>query len=317
MHYHIKNHGCGYRFVCCFLFVLFISAAVLFSGCAKRKVPSKKNIRDATPLVLMPEASGKITYQEGCVLVDASNTSEGYIMMNYTGTNEKVKFQVKTPDETEYTYLVTEPGKYSAYPLSGGSGTYQLTLLESVSVEENLYAVVFTRSIQVTVKDEFSPFLYANHYVDFTADSAAVAKGKELAENCSDELAVVSNIYHYVIENISYDTKKAAEVTYGYTPDVDETLADGKGICFDYAALMSAMLRSQRIPTKLEVGYAGEVYHAWISCYVEEVGWIDGIIEFDGENWSLMDPTLAAGNDKDEVKEYISDGSHYMVKYTY
>lgn len=268
-------------------------------------------------MVLMPEASGTVTYEDGSVFIDASNTSEGYVMMKYTGTNEKVKFQVKTPDETEYTYLVTEPGEYSAYPLSGGNGNYQLTLLESVSVEENLYAVVFTRGIEVTVKDEFSPFLYANHYVDFTADSAAVAKGKELAGNCTSDLEVVSNIYNYVITSISYDTKKAEEVAYGYTPDVDETLESGKGICFDYAALMSAMLRSQKIPTKLEVGYAGEVYHAWISCYVDEIGWVDNIIEFDGKNWSLMDPTLAAGNDSDEVKDYIGDGSRYMVKYTY
>lgn len=268
-------------------------------------------------MVLMPETSGKVIYQEGYVSIDASHTSEGYVMMNYTGTNEKVKFQVRTPDETEYTYLVTKAGEYSAYPLSGGNGMYQLTLLESVSVEENLYAVAFTRSIKVAITDEFSPFLYSNHYVDFSEDSAAVAKGEELAKNCTCDLEVVSNIYNYVIHNISYDTKKAAKVVYGYTPAVDETLASGKGICFDYAALMSAMLRSQRIPTKLEVGYVGEVYHAWISCYVDEIGWVDNIIEFDGENWSLMDPTLAADNDRDEVKKYIGDGSRYVVKYTY
>lgn len=54
------------------------------------------------------------------------------------------------------------------------------------------------------------------------------------------------------------------------------------------------MLRSQGIPTKLEVGYVGEVYHAWISCYVDETGWVDNIIEFDGKDWSLLDPSLGA-----------------------
>ena len=98
---------------------------------------------------------------------------------------------------------------------------------------------------------------------------------------------------------------------------MDETLKSGKGICFDYAALMSAMLRSQRIPVRLEVGYVGEIYHAWISCYIEDVGWVDDIIEFDGKNWSLMDPTLAANNDKDSTKEYIGDKSRYIVKYSY
>jgi transglutaminase-like putative cysteine protease len=77
------------------------------------------------------------------------------------------------------------------------------------------------------------------------------------------------------------------------------------------------MLRTQGIPTRLEVGYSGELYHAWISCYVDEIGWIDNIIEFDGKNWSLMDPTLAANNSGTAVGKYINDGNNYVVKYTY
>ena len=65
----------------------------------------------------------------------------------------------------------------------------------------------------------------------------------------------------------------------------------GKGICFDYASLMAALLRSQGIPTKLVVGYSGDAYHAWISVYLDEIGWVDKIIEFDGKSWSLIDPT--------------------------
>ena len=70
-------------------------------------------------------------------------------------------------------------------------------------------------------------------------------------------------------------------------------------------------------PTKLEVGYSGEAYHAWISVYLHEVGWVDNIIEFDGKDWSLMDPTLAASNSASSVKKYIGDGSNYTVKYSY
>ena len=55
---------------------------------------------------------------------------------------------------------------------------------------------------------------------------------------------------------------------------------------------MAAMLRSQDIPAKLEIGYSGKVYHAWISVYIKDVGWIDNIIEFDGKSWKRMDPTL-------------------------
>ena len=85
------------------------------------------------------------------------------------------------------------------------------------------------------------------------------------------------------------------------------------GICFDYAALMTAMLRTQGIPTKLVVGYAGSVYHAWISTYTEETGWVNNIIYFDGNNWKLMDPTFASSGHE----TYTADSSHYSAKFYY
>ena len=194
---------------------------------------------------------------------------------------------------------------------------YTFTLLESVDIKENLYAIVFQQETQVQITDSFLPYLTPNIYTQFTQDSSCVEKGMQLALECYSDLDVIENIYLFVTQNIIYDDAKAKNVAYGYIPNPDKTLSSGKGICFDYASLMTAMLRSQRIPTKLEVGYAGDVYHAWISCYVEEIGWIDNIIQFDGKNWSLMDPTLAANNNRDEVKDYIGDGSKYVVKYTY
>ena len=154
-------------------------------------------------------------------------------------------------------------------------------------------------------------------YVNFTADSLPVAKAEELADGASSDLDIISSVYNYIITHFTYDYSKASSVTSGYLPDIDEVFTSEKGICFDYAALMSAMRRSQRIPTKLEVGYSGDVYHAWISCYVDEIGWVDNIIEFDGKNWSIMDPTLAANNSASNVKKYVGDGSNYVTKYTY
>lgn len=170
-----------------------------------------KGNRDATAEVLHPEASGEVAYGTDQIAIDASHASDGYVMLNYTGTNEKVKFQIETPEGEAYTYLVTKNGTYIAYPLTQGSGTYQLTLYEAASVEENLYATAFTQSIDVTITDEFVPFLAPNCYVDFDENSKAVKKGEELAAGCGSDLDVVTNIYHYVIENITYDEGKSKE----------------------------------------------------------------------------------------------------------
>ena len=308
------------------LFLCLCFGFMLATGCSKQEgsvkstVSSSKDeveIRSNAPFILIPEATGECVYESNLVTMDASNASLGYVILTYHGSNEKVKFQIQAPNEVTYTYLVSEPDTPIVYPLTGENGLYLFTLLESVDVEKNRYAIVFTETADVTLEDVFLPYLTPNVYVTFNENSPSIAKGSELAKDCTSDLDVIGNIYNFVIKNISYDTDKAASVSYGYIPNPDETLETKKGICFDYASLMTVMLRSQRIPTRLEVGYVGETYHAWISCYVEEIGWIDRIIEFDGKNWSLMDPTLAANNDRKAVQNYIGDGSNYTVKYMY
>lgn len=299
------------------IILLLLLSCIFFCGCNKKGIDVDRSgpPRDNTPKVLTPSADGTPVYGNDYASVDASHTSEGYVMVQYYGSNDKVKVRIQSPDQSEYTYLLSGPGVYETFPLSCGNGTYTLQVLENVGGDS--YVVAFAQSIDVAIADEFKPFLYPNQYVNFNAESSAVSKGSELAGDTYSDLEVVQNVYHYVIKNISYDTDKANNVTYGYLPNVDETLASGTGICFDYASLMSAMLRSQGIPTKLEVGYAGDALHAWISTYVDDIGWIDNIIEFDGTSWELLDPTLASNNDNKAVEEYIGDGTHYTLKYSY
>lgn len=300
-------------------YLLIAIFCLLLGGCSGSSSASRKEHsgppRDSTPKVLTPSTDGVTVYQNDFASIDASNTSQGYVMVKYNGTNEKVKLRITCPDQSCYTYLISDRGAYDTFPLTAGNGSYALQVLENVAGDT--YTVSLAQSINVNIEDEFLPFLYPNQYVNFHTDSKAVSKGSDLAKDTYSDLDVVQNIYNYVIKNISYDTEKAQNVSYGYVPDVDDTLSSKKGICFDYAALMTSMLRSQNIPTKLEVGYSGDAYHAWISTYIDDKGWVDDIIQFNGNTWQIMDPTLAATNDSAAVKKYVGDGSHYVVKYTY
>jgi transglutaminase-like putative cysteine protease len=267
-------------------------------------------------VVLVPEATGQEVYASGDVSVDASNTSEGYFMVSYTGTAAKVRMLVDTPEGNQYNYLLPLDGAYVAYPLSEGSGTYQIGVYENIT--DDKYAQVYSQSVTAQITDEKSPFLYPSEYVDFNGDTKAVAKAAELAAGASDDLAVVEAVYDFVITHVSYDYDKAETVQSGYLPVVDDTLASGTGICFDYASLMAAMLRSQRIPTKLEIGYVDDTYHAWVSIYLEEQGWVENMIYFDGTKWSIADPTLASYATDDVVKDHMDNAdSLYEIKYKY
>jgi uncharacterized protein YqhQ len=211
-----------------------------------------------------------------------------------------------------YTYDLPTSGVFQTFPLTSGNGHYTLNIYRNISGDK--YAFVDGASFDVILKNEFTPFLHPSQYVDYTEETAAVAHSEILAQGASDDLDVVKRIYYYVVNNIVYDMDKAKNVPSSYLPDLDDTLHTKRGICFDYAALMTAMLRVQRIPTRLVIGYAGKDYHAWISVYTPETGWIDGIIHFDGKNWVLMDPTFAAGRG---LADYIGDGSNYNALFYY
>ncbi len=264
--------------------------------------------------VLTPTAPGTDVKGNDYVSVDISNNSEGYIVVTYKGSSTNVKFQVTGPGQSAYTYKIAT-GVATVMPLTGGSGSYKLGCYEGIG--GNQYAVVYTENVTFNITNTFGPYLYPNQYVNFNSNSKVVTKAASLVSGCDTDLEAVEAVYHYVVKNFTYDYDKAATVSSGYLPVVDTVLDSKTGICFDYAAVMASMLRSQNIPTRLEIGYAGDAYHAWISVYVKDKGWIDGIIKFDGKNWTLMDPTFASTSSSKETKDFITNKSNYTVKYMY
>lgn len=271
------------------------------------------------PQVLTIQSPGTETYSGGGATIDASNSSEGYITVKYSGANPKVKVLISCAGQ-QYQYNLNTQGQYEAFPLTSGNGSYTIGVYTNVAGTS--YATALSRTIQVNLRDPLLPFLYPSQYVNFNAQSSTVAMAKKLAASADTDLAVIQNVYNFVTNNVTYDTQKAQSVTQGqlsgYLPAVDTILASGKGICFDYAAVMASMLRSQGIPTRMEVGYvSGGAYHAWISTYVKEVGWVNGIIQFDGQNWKLMDPTFASSGGDQRTQQYIGTGGNYRTQYIY
>ena len=271
---------------------------------------------DTDAKVIAPKASGKTVNENEQMVIDYSNSDKGYVMVKYKkSTKVKLKAQVKCPTGNTYTYNLT-PKKWASFPFSEGNGTYKVSVF--VNLSGNSYATAGSQEIQVNMKDPMSPFLTSSQYVNYTSSTKCVKKANSLCKKTKDEMGKVEKVYNWTIKYFKYDKNKAKTVESGYLPELDRVYKSKKGICFDYAATMVAMLRSQGVPTKLVVGYAGSAYHAWISVYTEEQGWIDDVIYFDGVNWNRMDPTFASSsNSSKKIMEYIGDGKNYKEKYVY
>ena len=265
----------------------------------------------------VPDAPGAAVQNNKKAAIDYSNAKDGYVMVKYLQkTNKQVKVVIKGPKGTSYTYSLKPDGNYTVFPLTDGNGSYSVGVFEQI--DGTKYAAANSATVKVSLTDEFAPYIRPNQYVNYSKDSQAVRKAASLIGSSGGLTDMISAVYNYVIANISYDKELAKNVKSGYLPDVDRVLSSGKGICFDYSAVMAAMLRSLGIPCRLVVGYAGEVYHAWINAYSQETGWVNQLIFFDGQHWTLMDPTFAStANESSEIMKYIGDGNNYNPKFTY
>ena len=240
------------------------------------------------------------------------NVSEGYVTAQ-AASPARLKFQIKLGDQT-YNYDLPSDGTQTAYPLNMGDGSYSFRIMQNTSGSN--YVELYSCDADVSLKNEFSPFLVPNMYCSYTAKSDCIKKAFDLTSSVSNQAQVVEAVCQFVAKSVTYDNAKAEKLAQqsGYVPEPDETLKTGKGICLDYASLSAAMLRSMGIPTKLMTGYVGkdEVYHSWIMVYIDGT-WKTAQFAVDPKKWSRCDVTFASTG----ATQYVGDASAYTDRYTY
>ena len=294
--------------ICTFLTILIIY--LVASPLCNNISPIILNARN-THRIPVPTASGRNVNRSNRAEIDYSNIRRGYVMIRFTAqTEQSVRVLIRGPGDIQYQYILNTNGAWEVFPLSEGNGSYTIGVFEQIN--GNRFATLNNITVDVTLINEFAPFLTPNQFVNFNQSSRVVRLANELTAGSRSVFDSVSRIYEYVITNINYDFVLATTVRSGFVPNLDRVLDDRMGICFCFAALMTAMLRSQGIPTKLVIGYAGDVFHAWISVHSEETGWVTNVIWFDGASWNLMDPTFAANaNESPEIMRFIGNGENY------
>ncbi len=283
MHKYIKLTTC--------ILALIITIGVTGCSCSKTTViDAEGNSPSGDYNVLIPETPGTVVYSGDGVTIDASNVNDGYVAVKCEGKSNKIKAQVMLGDHS-YNYDLASDGVYDIYPLQMGNGTYKVRVLENAGGTS--YTPLYQAEFDVNMSDTNRVFVYPSQYVWYTNDTAAVQKSQELCANLSSDRAKVDAIYDWVVDNMTYDKELAAKVESGYIPDLEEVMKSKKGICFDYCALFSAMLRAQGIPTKLVIGKVQpeNITHSWSQVYVDgKWEWMDTTM--DGKGHKESDYTM-------------------------
>ena len=277
---------------------------------------------DPSPSVIYATtADGKLTSSTSKATIDYSNTSDGYVMAKYTGSVSKVKVLIYYPDGTQYSYDLNAKGNYEAFPLTGGNGSYTVGVYENVSGTS--YAEAASCVIKVSLSSSIAPYLRPSQYVYFSKGDSVVTFASQLCAGTTTTLQKIERIYGWVVENVTYDNALANDVknkkVTSYLASPTKIINQKKGICYDYAVGIAAMLRSQGIPTQVVFGNVKDVgYHAWINVYTSETGWVYGAIYFDGKNWRRMDPTFASSSkSSNAIMKFIDTSSNYSAQKLY
>ena len=256
--------------------------------------------------VLMPQVD------DFCPAIDVSGAADGYFVARMA-SDTRLKFQV-SKDEAVYNYDLPSDGRATVFPVNLGDGAYTLRIMKNT--EGNNYVEVENEEVNVELTSEFAPFLIPNQYCDYNEKSACVAKARELTADARNQGEAVRDICDFVKDNVAYDMEKAERLSTetGYIPNPDETLATGKGVCFDYASLGAAMLRCLGLPAKIVTGYVspGNLYHAWILVYIDGT-WQSAEFSVSPDTWSRVDLTFAASG----ASEFVGDGTSYTERYVY
>jgi transglutaminase-like putative cysteine protease len=275
--------------------------------------------RDNTPQILEVSQPGAKVVENDKARLDYSNASEGYVCVMSLLDDKKVKVLVDVAG-TRYQYTIMSKGYFITIPLSQGSALYTVGVWEHITGDK--YSAIFSEDLNVEITDEFKPFLYPSQYVNFSVEDGSMQISQMTTEGATSDVEAINGMYAWVTDNVVYDTDKAELASAGklpnYLPKNSDTINTKTGICFDYAVLTASMLREQRIPVKLVIGYCGQAYHAWLQVYSIDSGKVVGNYSFDGNKWVQMDPTFDAGaKGVQDLSSFIGQGNNYQPMFYY
>lgn len=196
--------------------------------------------------------------------IDDSKANSGTVSAK--GTSDKKLKVMIVKDSSKNTFDLSGNNKYQSYPLQAGDGTYKVSILENVS--GTTYKTKYSKNVTMKTSSPNDKYLTSVQMISWNTSMAPIKKAQSLASGKSDANKVAA-IYSYVKNNINYDSS-ITSLPSGYVPSIERTYSSRKGICYDFASLTAAMLRSVGVPTKLVKGTSDNVsgYHAWNEVYV-------------------------------------------------
>lgn len=271
-------------------------------------------------------------YANKYVKINTNTANKGYVEVEYLDTKGyDIKVTIRANKKNQYGISASWQHQTSKRgnckikaALTYGNAEYTINVLSTMKNDSTGVERVSkkaTLTINLTNVSTTGAFLLNEGEVEFNSNMAFIKKANEIAATCSNDFEKVSKIYDWLTDYIKY--RIVEETEYGrYKCDIEKIYNRKTGVCYDYAVVLAAMLRSQGIPCKVVFGkYANDttdIGHAWNEIYISSSGSIDtSKISIVGNKWCRLDPTLSSGSKGDAPIDYMNNDNNYTWRYYY
>lgn len=270
-------------------------------------------------------------YSNKYVNINTNTISKGYIDLDYIEPNAlEIKLAVYSNVPNQYDgegswhCHVSPKGKYNIkIPLTYGNTTYSILVYSHMVNAEGhyIYSKKAEIDIKVTNAPATAPFLLSTGEVIFNNNMQVIKKASQIASTCKNDFEKVSKIYDWLTDYISYKETEETALMF-YKCDIEKIYNRKTGVCYDFAVVLAAMLRSQGIPCKVVFGkYSAtteSVGHVWNEVYVPSSGSIKtNKLSITGNKWCILDPTYTNVNASETSINFMNDRSNYKWQAIY
>lgn len=125
---------------------------------------------------------------------------------------------------------------------------------------------------------DFWDMLIPSHFIQMTPLVQQLANELNVEQRRDDPLGLLRELNIAIYTIFDYD-QESTEVD----SPIDQALENRKGVCQDFAHIMTSLVRNLRIPCRYVSGYlftgdkdrsAEDATHAWVEAYLPTLGWV-------------------------------------------
>ena len=152
-------------------------------------------------------------------------------------------------------------------------------LASFMAIPERLDDLEWSRYNSYNLNDDHFDMLGPSKFARLSPGLLTFMKIADLEKPAGDPLTAIKTLNRAIFDSFEYESG----ITEVHSP-IEHALRERRGVCQDFAHIMTAIARSWNVPARYVSGYLfhrgnrdrsqADATHAWVECYLPSLGWV-------------------------------------------